>query len=121
MHSPRSQGPHRLIQEGAAIVEGPQAMLQALGLAADDPATSLRLERSASQRAVLELLANGPRPADLMRRESGLDEAQFLRALFELQRAGDIARQPGDLWRRCARRPTVDAAGDSAGDPATSR
>ena len=53
----------------------------------------------ADERAILEQLARGPRPTDLLRRESALDEVAFLRALFRLEQRGVLQRLPGDLWR----------------------
>ncbi|MFK7741085.1 MAG: DNA-processing protein DprA [Planctomycetota bacterium] len=97
--SERSQGPHRLIAEGAAIVESPEGLLRDLGLVAASPNTAHGLERASERETLLAQLDQGPRPTDLLRRESGLDEAAFLRALFELERGGAIARLPGDLWR----------------------
>jgi DNA processing protein len=102
MSSERSQGCHRLITEGATLIEGPEALLQSLGVqAAQSAPDALRLAACADQQRVLSALAGGPRPADLLARECGLDRAAFLRALFRLEQAGAVARLPGDLWRRC--------------------
>ncbi len=99
--SERSQGCHRLIGEGAVLLESPDALLQSLGLqAAQAPATALRLALCADEQRLLSALASGPRPTDLLARETGLDRGTFLRALFRLEHAGAIARLPGDLWRR---------------------
>lgn len=99
--SERSQGCHRLIAEGAHVVESPESLLQALGLldgtrAEDAP----QLVRCAEEQRLLDLLRQGPRPGDLLARESGLDRSTFLRALFTLERAGQLQRRPGDLWAR---------------------
>ncbi len=98
--SERSQGCHRLSAEGAGILEGPDALLQTLGLAADDPAEALGLARDADAEAVLQALRAGPRPGDLLRREAGLERPSFLRALATLERDGAVERAAGDLWRR---------------------
>jgi DNA processing protein len=106
--SERSQGCHRLIAEGAMIVEGPESLLSALGLGAGaSGASSLRLERSAEQERLLQLLAGGPRPTDLLLRESRLERSTFLRSLFDLEGQGLVARLPGDLWRRADAVPNV--------------
>lgn len=97
--SERSQGCHRLIAEGAGIIESAESLLQAFGLAVDDGSTSRQLELSAEQELLLSLLRGGPRPTDLLRRESGLPDPSFLAALFLLERNGCIERLPGDLWR----------------------
>ena len=96
--SERSRGCHRLITEGASIVEGVRALLQSLGIANDSAHAALRLTLSADEQAVLSLLSGGPRPTDLLRRESGLDNGAFLRVLLGLQRRGTVQRAPGDLW-----------------------
>jgi DNA processing protein len=99
--SERSQGCHRLIAEGAVLIESPDAMLQSLGLQPQQRATdALRLATCADEQRVLSALASGPRPTDLLARECGLDRAAFVRAVFRLELAGAIARLPGDLWRR---------------------
>ncbi|MGB3969642.1 MAG: DNA-processing protein DprA, partial [Planctomycetota bacterium] len=110
--SERSQGCHRLIAEGAGILESTDALLQSLGLAVGSAATSLALATSADEERILSALASGPRPSDLLARECGLDRAAFLRALFGLELKGAIARLPGDLWRRLAHptRPTAPSA-----------
>ncbi|MEZ6037447.1 MAG: DNA-processing protein DprA [Planctomycetota bacterium] len=99
--SERSMGCHRLLAEGALVVEDPAGLLQALGLgAASSPAAALALVHSADEACLLTLLASGPRPGDLLRRESGLEAGPFLRALFALEQRGVLQRLPGDLWRR---------------------
>lgn len=99
--SERSQGCHQLVNEGANLIEGPDELLRALGLSArrSGPA-ALALVRSADEQAIVSALAEGPRPADLLQRETGLERAVFLRALFDLEQRGAVARAPGDLWRR---------------------
>ena len=97
--SERSQGCHRLIAEGAGIIESPESLLHALGLVARSGATALRMAASADQQAILAQLGSGPRPTDLLRRECALEEVAFLRALFGLQQKAWIERLPGDLWR----------------------
>lgn len=104
--SERSQGCHRLVAEGAQIVESAESLLRGLGLEATQaPATALQLHRSADEQAVLAALHGGPRPGDLLQREAGLTRAAFLRALFALEAVGAIARTGGDLWCRSARCP----------------
>ncbi len=95
-HSERSQGCHRLIADGAGIVEGPEALLRDLGVAGQGRA--LALTASADEQAVLDVLRRGARPSDLLHRESGLDRATFLRVTLALEGRGVIRRQPGDVW-----------------------
>lgn len=98
--SERSAGCHRLISEGASIVESVEGLLQALGLATRSPRAAVALVRDADEQAVLGRLERGPRPTDLLRRECPLTSTQLLRTLSALSRRGLIERGDGDLWRR---------------------
>ncbi|MBM3973006.1 MAG: DNA-protecting protein DprA [Planctomycetes bacterium] len=99
--SERSQGCHRLLTEGALVLESAEALLQGLGLRAGaTPDEALRFAASAEEERLLQALARGPRPTDLLARECALPRAAFLRALFALEHRGALQRLPGDLWRR---------------------
>ncbi|WP_230683969.1 hypothetical protein, partial [Streptococcus pneumoniae] len=64
----------------------------------------LHLACCADEERLLAALGGGPRPTDLLARESGLERTAFLRSLFTLEQKGAIARLPGDLWRRATSR-----------------
>lgn len=99
--SERSQGCHRLLAEGAQVLESPEALLQGLGLRASAaPAEALRFVACAEEERLLQAVGNGPRPTDLLARECALPRPAFLRALFALEQRGALERLPGDLWRR---------------------
>lgn len=105
--SERSQGCHRLVTEGARLIEGPEALLRDLGVQVQQSgATAQQLAGSADELAILQQLQHGPRPSDLLQRESGLDRATFLRALFALHGRGALTRLAGDLWSRGGAVPT---------------
>lgn len=97
--SPRSRGCHRLIAEGATIASDPITLLRALAVDAalagrqDGPG----LEVHADAVAILAQLRTGPRPFDLVLRESGLERARFLDVLLELVDRGAVQRLRGDL------------------------
>ena len=94
-----SQGCHRLIAEGAHLLESPEALLRGLGVSGQGTARqALELVHSADEQAVLAALRHGPRPSDLLQRESGLDRDLFLRALLALETSGLLRRLAGDLW-----------------------
>lgn len=102
--SERSQGCHRLLAEGAQVVEDPETAVRAMGLSpAPTGRDARRIVHSADEQCVLRGLANGPRPTDLLRRETGLDRAAFLRALFALEGRGEVRRSAGDLVRATSR------------------
>jgi len=103
-NSERSHGCHRLLAEGAAIVEDPASLLRSLGIdAVCTGASALRMALSADERCVLHALERGPRPVDLVLRETGLDRGTFLRTLFALEGRAAIERLPGDLLRATSR------------------
>ncbi|MEC7584513.1 MAG: DNA-processing protein DprA [Planctomycetota bacterium] len=96
--SERSRGCHRLLQEGASVAADPAELLRDLGVQpALGPGTARQLQLSADSRAILTCLQSGPRPADLVERESGLPRQQFLLARFQLEGSGVIHTMPGDL------------------------
>lgn len=98
--SERSQGCHRLIAEGAQIAENPESLLRDLGVStpgASTDGTSLALQLSADEQAVLRCLAAGPRPGDLVARECGLDRDSFLAATFTLEGHGLLRQAPGAM------------------------
>lgn len=96
--SERSQGCHRLLQEGALVAADPVELLRDLGLQPSVAAvTAHALQRSADQAAILAHLRRGPRPADSVQRECGLPRAQFLLARLQLEHDGAVRTLPGDL------------------------
>ena len=99
--SERSRGCHRLLQEGASVAPDPTELLRDLGVqpqTGSGAAHSLQL--SADSRAILTCLQAGPRPADLVHRESGLSRQQFLAARLRLESGGTLRTMPGDLLAR---------------------
>jgi DNA processing protein len=103
--SERSQGCHRLLQEGAGVIESPETLLRDLGVGVtNDGPAALRLAHSADEAALLRQLDEGPRPCGLVQRESGLDREAFYRALFALEQAGVVVRGDGDLLAYAPRR-----------------
>jgi DNA processing protein len=94
--SERSRGCHRLIADGAAIACDPGELLRELGVMPGSH-RALPLQGSADAEAILACLRTGPRPRDLVMRESGLPPETFLPALFALERCGAVLTLPGDL------------------------
>ena len=98
--SPRSQGCHALIAEGACIALSPEELLRDLGVAGalrEPDADERAFESSADEEAILRVLRAGPRPTDLVARESKLPDARFLAALTSLLGKDRIHQRPGDL------------------------
>jgi predicted Rossmann fold nucleotide-binding protein DprA/Smf involved in DNA uptake len=79
-------------------------LLRDLGVTAHvEQGAANALQTSADENAVLRCLSQGPRPADLVQRESGLDRAQFLKARFALELRGALRAMPGDLLAAVSR------------------
>lgn len=103
--SERSQGCHRLLAEGARVVESAELLLRDLGVAGQGSAADAHaLVGSADAEAVLAVLARGARPSDLLQREAGLDRGAFLHAVLALTERGLVQRLPGDLLAATSRR-----------------
>jgi DNA processing protein len=103
--SDRSRGCHRLIADGAAIASDPADLLRQLGIVASttpgaDVRRAARLELDADDTAILTVLARGPRPADLVLRESRLARDRFLQSHLRLIEQGLVIRLPGDVLAR---------------------
>jgi DNA processing protein len=102
--SERSRGCHRLLQEGAGVAADPADLLRELGVLAHQPAAAAHaLQLSADAQALLGCLKQGPRPADLVLRQSGLPRAAFLLARLHLERDGLLRSLPGDLLAATSR------------------
>jgi DNA processing protein len=102
--SERSRGCHDLLREGAQVATDPSDLLRDLGVTAHvEQGAANALQTSADENAVLRCLSQGPRPADLVQRESGLDRAQFLKARFALELRGALRAMPGDLLAAVSR------------------
>ena len=109
IHSPFSKGAHRLIREGAKLVETAQDVLEELGVRAEptamgtgsEPITragSLPKEGPAAR--VLAALGHDPAGIDLLARRTGLSAESITVALVELEVAGRVVSLPGALYQR---------------------
>lgn len=99
---PMARGCHRLIHEGATLVEGPADVLSELGLAADSkargPGPGLA-RASPVQQALAEALQGETLTPDELAERTAEDLAAVLTALVELELAGAVVRGAGSLYR----------------------
>ena len=98
--SPRSAGCHALIAEGAQIARSPEDLLRDLGVEAALHSPSedgQSMACSADEEAIIKVLTFGPRPSDLVARETRLPRAQYVAALFGLLDKGRISQGAGDV------------------------
>src|SRR5262249_30621838 len=87
---------HRLLRDGAELLESPSDLLAALGI--DAPAAE---PSGRASHPLLLALERGPRTADELARIRGTTPAEVLVTLIELELAGAVARGPGGIYRRC--------------------
>jgi len=97
IHAGLTSGCHRLIRDGAALVESPEDVLQELGfstVAAPPRPADLTTD------PLLALLDQRPLPFDDLAERSGLDAARLSGRLLELELAQRITRLAGDRYQR---------------------
>jgi len=105
IHSPFSKGSHRLIKDGAKLVETAQDILEELKLFAPPPgalATLPEAEEASEGIAGRVLAALGYEAAgvDALRERTGLSTEAIAAALIELELSGKIAALPGGAYQR---------------------
>jgi len=104
IHSPFSKGPHRLIRDGAKLVETAQDILDELGIPARASAAvaagDARGETDASAGAVVAALGHAPADVDTLAARTGLPAADVIAALTALELSRRVAAIPGGLWQR---------------------
>jgi DNA processing protein len=104
IHSPLAKGCHRLIRDGAKLVETAEDILVELGMPAPT-AKPARAVAGAGQRfdgdaqCVLDALGHAPVDVDTLVARSGLTAASVAAALTGLELAGAAASLPGGLWQ----------------------
>ncbi len=102
IHSPFSKGSHRLIKDGAKLVESAQDVLEELGMAASGGtlAASSAESPDGDSARVLTALGYDPAGIDALTLRCGLAADVVSVALVELELAGAIACLPGGLYQR---------------------
>jgi len=97
---PMSRGVHRLLREGAELVEDPAEILAGLGLEATGGDPPSRPEVSEVGRRVLAALEGETLSAEQIASRLGRDLAPVLVEIVGLEMAGRLDRTPGGLYRR---------------------
>jgi len=105
IHSPFSKGCHKLIREGAKLVETAQDVLDELRLPAAPVAAAAahapeRAVDEPTAQAVLIALGHAPADGDTIAARSGLAASSVLAALTALELAGRVASLPGGRYQR---------------------
>lgn len=119
IHNPVARGCHRLIRDGARLVEEPEEVLEALAPLAGELASSLRelldagcdaeaVDRSGQDKpaldsdatAVLEAMGFDPTPVDVIIERSELTTSKVSSILMALELEGRVQAHPGGRYSR---------------------
>ncbi len=103
IHSPLSKGPHRLIREGAKLVETAQDVLDELHLPSvghDGPQRHETEPASGPHHKLLAAMGHDPVAIDQLASRSGLPPEAIAAGLVELELDGRVAPLPGGRWQR---------------------
>jgi DNA processing protein len=103
IHSSLSKGCHKLIKQGAKLVESAADVLEELGWAGAAPAaatTQADALHDPAAAALLKALGHDPCDADTLAQRSGLTADALLAMLVQLELDGRIALLPGGRYQR---------------------
>ena len=98
IHSALSKGCHRLIRQGAKLVETATDVLEELGRRL--PVQPAPYAGSLSEDSLLDALATGPLATDQLADRLGLTVEALSVSLLEAEMDGRVARMPGGLYQR---------------------
>lgn len=98
IHSPTARGCHKLIKEGAKLVESAQDVLVELQMATPEPPP--RPMRPAAHHALLDALGFDPIDLDTLAVRTGRDAGSLSAELLELELTQDVERLPGNRYQR---------------------
>lgn len=105
IHAPLSKGCHKLIKEGAKLVESAADILQELGMAASPapgpaPTPAPGPDDAGQHGALLHALGHDPVSAERLLALTGTPPSALSSQLLALELAGHVERLPGGLFQR---------------------
>jgi len=105
IHSPLSKGCHKLIREGAKLVETARDVQEELGMVPQDAraANGAAAATTDAEDALLAALGGDPTDADTLIARTGMPPDVVMATLTGLELAGQIAAIPGGTWQRLHR------------------
>lgn len=101
IHSVVARGCHKLIKQGAKLVETAQDILEELG-SYDEPVAANAPPPASQESALLGALGHGPCGLDDLAERTGFAADHLLGELLTLELAGQIATLPGNRYQRLA-------------------
>ena len=99
IHSPVARGCHKLIRQGAKLVETALDILEEFG-GSWEPADALEPALSTSENPILRILGHHPFSLDDLVERTGLTADQLLTELLTLEFAGIVSTMPGNRYQR---------------------
>jgi DNA processing protein len=103
IHATLSKGCHKLIKDGAKLVETAQDVLEELGLASGTgsvPPVGSQEATTGEPGKVLAALGHDPTGVDALSKRTGLPAEAVTVALLQLELAGKVAGLPGGVFQR---------------------
>ena len=110
IHSPVARGCHKLIKQGAKLVESAQDILDELQLQLPQPADAARATpgiphpEAPDETRLLDALGHDPVTLDALSARSGLTADTLLAMLLALELDGRVAQLPGGLYQQLSGR-----------------
>ncbi|WP_338770645.1 DNA-processing protein DprA [Massilia sp. METH4] len=103
IHSALSKGCHKLIRDGAKLVDTAQHILEAFGIEGQGEEAAILEELTQAADVLLTALTYDPVPADELAARLKLDPADTQASLLALELAGVVERLPGGVFQRLKR------------------
>ncbi len=102
IHSPLSKGCHKLIREGAKLVQTAQDILEELGMGGSGAgaASDVASASSPDEGKLLAALGGDPVGVDRLVEHTGMTTDVVMATLTRLELDGRVAPVPGGLWQR---------------------